>query len=249
MRQGLPVDGRRHGGVRVEHHHADRRGLHQRLQPGPRAPLVAVRARIRDRHRRLRGEQHQQRLVLVGEALPALLVADEEGSDMRAAVAHRRALEGATEPQLRREPERADVAGEVVDPQRRPLLAQMLKQLEPVGQAAQKAPLLLGSRPRGDKVLRRSRLVDRKDGAVAGASERAGAVDNLAQHGGDIEARTDAPDGLDQVREALLRCRGRATRFVFLLHCSLPLRTWRQIGCNRADAILHSGPTGENPEG
>ena len=69
---GLPVDRHRTPGRRVEHQDADRRGLDQRLEPGPRLPLGPVGAGVGDRRRGLRGEQHQGLLVLVAER-PAVL--------------------------------------------------------------------------------------------------------------------------------------------------------------------------------
>ena len=107
---GLPVDRQRIAGLRIEHHDADRRGLDQRLEVGPRAPLVAVRPRVGDGDRGLSREQHQQLLVLVGELLAALLPGEEEGAYIGATVAHRRALEGLGQDQLGGKAERADVA-------------------------------------------------------------------------------------------------------------------------------------------
>ena len=119
--------------LRVEHDDADRRGLDQRLQVGAGAPLVAVRACIGDGDGRLGGEQHQHLLVLVGECLFALLPAREEVPDFRAAMAHRRALEGSARDEPRREPERLDVRSEVGHSKRRIETAQVLEQLHCVG--------------------------------------------------------------------------------------------------------------------
>ena len=93
----LAVERQRPAGLRVEHQHADRRGLDQRLEIGPRAALVSVGARIGDRQGGLRGEQGQHLLVLVRERLAVRLVGEEEAADLGIAVAHRRALEGARE--------------------------------------------------------------------------------------------------------------------------------------------------------
>ena len=91
---GLAVERDRVARPHVEHHDADRRGLDQRLEVGPGAALGAVGARIGDRGRGLRGEEHKDLLVLVGERLAALLLDEIEVADMDAAMAHRRALEG-----------------------------------------------------------------------------------------------------------------------------------------------------------
>ena len=66
----LAIERGRVAGADVEHHDADRRGLDQRLEVGPRPLLGAVGPRIGDRDRGLRGEQYQDLLVLVGEGLP-----------------------------------------------------------------------------------------------------------------------------------------------------------------------------------
>ena len=65
----------------IEHHDADRRSLDQRLEVGPRAPLVAVDAGVDDCRRRLAGEQHQHLLVLVGELGRCLLLGEEKTAD------------------------------------------------------------------------------------------------------------------------------------------------------------------------
>ena len=89
MRRASRFERDRIAGAGVEHRHADRRGLDERLEVGPRPLDVAVRARVRDRRRRLRGEQHQDLLVLIGEPLPVLLVAQEEMAEILAPVVHR----------------------------------------------------------------------------------------------------------------------------------------------------------------
>ena len=68
--------------VGIEHHHPDRRGVDQGLQVGPGPLLGPVRAGVGDRRRRLRGEQHQDLLVLARELLPARLLAEKEVADM-----------------------------------------------------------------------------------------------------------------------------------------------------------------------
>ena len=59
----LAVERHRPAAARVEHHHPDRRGLDQRLEIGPRAALVTVRAGVGDGGARLGGEQHENLLV------------------------------------------------------------------------------------------------------------------------------------------------------------------------------------------
>ena len=73
---------------------------------------------------------------------------------MHAAVAHRRALKGGARDGVRREAERADVAGKVVQPQRRVAVAQMLEQLQPVGPPVHDLLLLVVGEPGDDEVQR-----------------------------------------------------------------------------------------------
>ena len=101
---------------RIEHDDADRRGLDQGFQAGAGALFGAVGARVGDRRRGLRGEQHQHLLVLVREPLPAFLLDQVEVADMDAPVAHRRALEGLRGQPVGREAERAHVVGHVRQP-------------------------------------------------------------------------------------------------------------------------------------
>ena len=95
---------------RVEHHHADRGGVDQDFEVGAGAALVAQAAGIGDRDRGLRGEQHEQFLVVRREAGAAGLLGQPEAADVFAEVAHRRALEGAVRQQnVAVEAERAEV--------------------------------------------------------------------------------------------------------------------------------------------
>ena len=114
---GLAVERDQVAGPAVEHDDADRRGLDQRLEVGAGALFGAVGARVGDRRRGLRGEQHQEILVLVRERLPAFLLDQVEVADMDAPVAHRGALEGLRgQTVVGREAERAHVVGHVRQP-------------------------------------------------------------------------------------------------------------------------------------
>ena len=135
----LAVERHRPAALGVEHHDTHRRGLDQGLEVGPGAALVAVGARVGDRGRGLGGEQRQQLLVLVGERLAVRLVGEEEAADVGAAVAHRRALEGAGERRGGLDAERADIAREVGEAQRPRQTAEVLEQIGPRTRAAVRA--------------------------------------------------------------------------------------------------------------
>ena len=62
--------------------------------------------------------------------------------------------------------------------------------------------LLLRGEAREHEVPGRARLVDGDDDAPAGAGERPGALDRLAEHGVEVEARVDPQDGVAKRRAA-----------------------------------------------
>ena len=124
----LAVERHRTAGRSIEHHHPDRRGVDQDLQVGPGPLLVAVRAGVGDRRRRLRGEQHQVLLVLLRERPPAFLLAEKEVADMHPPVAHRHGLQGLRQPQLLGIAERAEVGRHVRQPQRPRKVPEMLEE-------------------------------------------------------------------------------------------------------------------------
>ena len=66
----------------------------------------------------------------------------------------------------------------------------MLEEPRPVGPFHHGPVLLLGE-ARGNEVLRRACLVDGGDGAEAGAGQRPGALDHLAEHRLEVEACAD----------------------------------------------------------
>ena len=244
----LAVDGERIAASRVEHHHPDRRGLDERFQVGPRAALVAVRARIGDGDGGLGCEQHQHLLVLVGELFPARLLAEEEVPDVEAAVAHRRALEGAAGDEPGRKPERGDVLAEVGEAKRPVEATQMREQAHRVG-PGRHLPRLLGGEARDDVPLRHARLVDGGDDAVARAGERAGALHHLAQHGVEVEARADAQHRRAQARDGRARRPGvRVAAVGFGHRLSPPVRRRgrRDAGCGAAAISTRAPPPRKN---
>ena len=113
--------------------------------------------------------------------------------------------------------ERADEAGQVVHPERPRQVAHVLEEPHPVG-PVQHPLVLLGGEAGGDEVPGPARLVDRRDQAVAGAGERAGALRDLAQDGVEVEARADAQDSRAQGGDPLAQRRDLPVRFVVSLH-------------------------------
>ena len=191
---GLAVERHQKPALRVEHHDADRRGLDQGFEIGPGALLVVVDAGVGDRGGRLRGEEHQQILVLVGERRSALLLGEEEAAHMHAPVAHRSALEGLRPYQVGGEAERAHVGRKFREPYRSGQVAQVGEEpgaVGPLGEAA----LLLGGESRGDELAHSARPVDGGDDAVARRGQGARSVDDFLEHGGEIEACADAQNG------------------------------------------------------
>ena len=78
----------------------------------------------------------------------------------------------------------------------------MLKQGAAAGPGEQLL-LFLGREAGEDEVPGRARLVDGDDDPVAGAGQPAGAVDDLGEHGVEVERRADAQDGRAQRGDAL----------------------------------------------
>ena len=221
IRLRLAVERDRATGADVEHHDADRRGLDQRLEVGAGPLLGAVGARIGDRGRGLRGEQHQDLLVLVGERLVALLLGQIEVADMDAAMAHRRALEGLRRQQVSGEAERLHIGRNVGDPERSLEIAEILEEPRALGPLHDGPVLRLGD-ARGDEVLWRPRLVDGGDGAEAGAGQRPGALEDLAEHRLEVEARADPQARRAERRDALAQGRDLAAQFVGNAHRGAP---------------------------
>ena len=190
----LAVDRQHPAARRIQHQHPDRGGVDQGLEVGPGVALVAVGARIHDRGGGLGGEQGQHFLVLVAERLAVGLVGEEEAADVGAAVAHRRALEGAGEHPGRLDAKRAHVDREVGAAQRTRQFAEVFEQSGVVGPGVE-LKLFFGCEAQEHEFPGRAVLVDGGDDAPAGAGERPGALHHLAEHGVEVEARVDLEDG------------------------------------------------------
>ena len=198
----LAVDRRDPADAGVEHRHAERRGLDQGLQVRPCTLHVAVRARVCDRSRGLRGEQHHDLLVLVRERLVVLLVTEEEVAEVFPSVVHRRALHRLREPRSHGQVQRGQVAGHIRLAERFGKVPEMLEEPGAFGPHHQ---LLehFGRETGAQEVHEPAVSVDRRDDALAAAGQRPRAVDCLPEHRVQIEARTDAQHRAAQPGEAV----------------------------------------------
>ena len=113
-------------------------------------------------------------------------------------MAHLRTEHGLRRDHVLGKAERPEVAGHVSQSHRSRKVPEVLEQLRPVG-PVQHLLVFLGSDPRGGEFLGLSRLVDGRDRAVAGAGQRAGALDDLVQDGVDVEAGADASTAVPSV--------------------------------------------------
>ena len=199
----LPVDRHRARGPRVEHDDADRRSLDQGLEVRPGALFVAPRACVCDRGGSLGGEEHERLFILPGEFRGALLAGEEEAAHVLAPVAHRGDLEGPGRHRVLRTAVREDFGRQVGETHRPRKVPEVLEESRLFGPLRQ-LPVLLVGEAGGDKFAHLARLVGGGDDTVARAGERAGAVDDLLQHGGEIQTRIDAQDGRAQRSHPLL---------------------------------------------
>ncbi len=228
--QRLPVGRHRTPGAGVDDHHADRSGLDQRLEVGPRAPLLLVGAGIHDRRRRLRGEQLQHLVVRVGEVGRILLAGQEEVADLHAAAAHGRAVQRPGAHHLVGESEGAEVVRQIVEPERARQIAQIGEQPCPVGPLGELA-VLVRVKAGGDELAHLARLVDGDDEAVARAGELAGAVGGLLQHGGELKAGAKAQHRRAQRGDALAQDLDLALQLLAALQWTLPVGGQRPGPC------------------
>ena len=187
------VERDRAAGGRVEDDDSHRRRFDERLEVGAGPLHLPVRPGVRDRRRRLRCEEHEDLLVLRRERLSGFLVAHEEVPQMLAPVVHRGPLQRPCAPWVRREPERAKVAGEVRHPEGRRQVPEVLEEPRSVRPLDHLLPVR-GWKAGGDEVPDPSPLVDRRDHAVARAGQRAGARDGLLEHRAQVEALADPQD-------------------------------------------------------
>ena len=190
----LSIQRRRIAGPGIEDHDAYRRGLDQDLQVGSGPLLVPVRARVGDRRRRLRREQHQDLFVIAGELPAAFLAAEQEVADNHSPMPQRRSQEGRRRHHLAGQVERSDVAAQVRHSQRARQVPEVFQKLQRVGKVQHLATLVRGEAG-GDEVLGPPRVIDSGERAHPGAGERAGALHDLKQDGLEVQTCADAQDG------------------------------------------------------
>ena len=176
-------------------------GLDKGLQIGPRALLGAIGAGVRDGGRGLRGEEREDLLVFVRERLPAFLLREVEVADMRAPVSHVGSLEGARRQGHVGKAERTDVLEKIGDAKWPLEVPEVLEEPRPVGPVREPLVLVVAE-ARSDEVLGLSGGVDGGDGPVAGAGEGAGAFDDLAKDGLEVETFAHAKDRAGQGGDA-----------------------------------------------
>ena len=99
-------------------------------------------AGVGDRGGRLRGEQDEDLLVLTRELFVALLRGEEEAAHVHVPMPHRRALQGLVRQHAGGKAERAEVGGEVRDPQRARKVPEAIEQPRSFGPLTQ-LPVLL----------------------------------------------------------------------------------------------------------
>ena len=98
---------------------------------------------------------------------------------MHTPVPHRRGLQGLRQRQVLAIAERAGVGGQVRQPQRLGKVPEVFEELAPVRPLGH-VPALVRRQTGGDELLDRAAFVDGRDHPVAGAGQRAGAIDDLA---------------------------------------------------------------------
>ena len=188
---GLAVDRLRAPARAVEHQHADRRGLDQRLEVRARPLLVAVEPGVGDRAGRGRGEGREALLRILGESLPLRAREEADRGEMGAAVAQRQREQGLGRQHVRADAERAERGSRLGRPQHARTVAQVRvepRPVRPLGHAPLRCLVEAGARD----VDGPSGGVHSRDEAPVGAAERAGAGDDLAQHRGELKVLADA---------------------------------------------------------
>ena len=134
--------------------------------------------------------------------LPARLLAEEEVADTHPPVPDRHGLEGLRERQLLGIAERAEVGGQIREPQRARKVPEVFEELVAV-RPFRHVPALVRRQAGGDELLDRAGVVDGRDHAVAGAGQGAGAIHHLAEDGVEVEAGVDAQNRRVEQRDAL----------------------------------------------
>ena len=191
----LLVDREHVAGRGIEDHHADRRGLDQGMEVGPRAFGLAVPGDIVGGSCRAQGDLSQERLVVLGKR--RRLVGEKQVSGVGAAVTNRHSQKGPGESPLRCQAKGVCVGSHVREPQRSANLVEMFEEVRTAGPRRESGALLFRE-ARGHEPMRLPASPQGR-GAIAGAGQRARLLQRLCEQ--DIEAGTLA----GARRPALLR--------------------------------------------
>ena len=152
----------------------------------------------------LGGEGHKRLFVLAAELGIGFLLREADGAQTLAAVPDGSRHEGARARE-RAEIGQADgvgVAGQVGGAHRHRQAAEVLQERRSVSHRPH-ALRLLRRHAGSEERVHRPRVIEEGDDAVAGAAERARAVQHLLEDGVELEALVDAEVGLGEAREAL----------------------------------------------
>ena len=202
----LAVDGDKVAAACIEHGHADRGRVDERLQVAAGVLLLAVAAGIGDHAGGLGGEGDERLFVFAAELGIGLRLREADGAQTLAAVPDGGRHEGARARE-RAEIGQADgvgVAGQTGGAHGHRQAAEVLHERRSISHRPYALRLLRGHAGSEERV-HRSRVIEEGDDAVAGAAEQARAVQHLLQDGVELEALVDAEAGLAEAREALAK--------------------------------------------
>jgi hypothetical protein len=171
--------------------------LRQRLELARPARRRLVQARILDRDGRLRREQHDEILVLLGELALDLLrqvqVAPGDAADQ-----DRHAEEAAHRRVAGREADGSRILTEVVEPQRPRVGDQRAEDAAPARQFADDGARLRGEAGRQEPLESRAGRVDDAEGGVARAGDGGGGLDDVLEERVERELGAEGDAGLDE---------------------------------------------------
>ena len=191
----LPIARQQASGLRVEDQDAHRRGVHERFEVCLGPKLVAVLACVGDGQRRLGGEHDKGRFVFRRELPAALLLGEIDIAESLVLITDGGSQEGLHRRMAFGKANRPGVAGDIRQSQRLLDLVQVLEESQTLGQFPE-TRALFGGNAGGDEGLYLPGVGEGHQRAVASPGERTGAVYDLLQDGGEVEAFVDPKAGL-----------------------------------------------------